>query len=524
MTHRLSFVLTLTGLLFATSLSGTERAKDRWPPRLLLNSDCGTPVFYKFDAPMGEDQLCHVLNDLPGTLIDAFLPCPQFSDDQMWFPTRVAEVYDGRHVPDGQFEDPYFKRVANNVLSLNQRGIDPLEVWQRRAHQHGLLFLPSLRMNDIHKDYVDRWPSLRSNWEQARPQLLIGKAIPPWYSSPYKYTWAMDYTHTEVRQRKLDIITEICSRYGVDGFELDFLRHPYYFKHGHEAQGKPIMNHFIAAVRQKLDAIGKTKGQRLRLLVRVPPHLDECQQIGLDVPTWIRNDWVDMVIPMAPGYLDMNANVADFVELATGTDCVVAGGLEYYVRGYKEPDQQGITNASLEMLRAGAATIWAQGAASVYLFNYDCHGPFPFRGDKRQALQEIGDPAFLVNKNKRYLVSVDMDNRTRAEGGNKQLPALLTAKDKDCHLQFLVADNLAKSNADRTLESTELTISASDVAHLQVQLNDRVLEVSEQSGTQLRFVMPPVVQGNNRLDIRLRPAAPQTMSRVREVDFTVRYR
>ena len=45
-----------------------------------------------------------------------------------------------------------------------------------------------------------------------------------------------------------------------DGFEMDFLRHPYYFKHGTEDQGKPVMNQFIAAVRQKLDALGKTKG------------------------------------------------------------------------------------------------------------------------------------------------------------------------------------------------------------------------------------------------------------------------
>ena len=524
MTPRLPFALTLASLLWATSLNSAERTKVSWPPRLLLNSDCGPPVFYKFDAPMGEDQLCHVLNDLPGTQIDAFLPCPQFSDDQMWFPTRVAEIYDGRHVPDGQFEDPYFKRVANNVLSLNQRGIDPLKVWQRRAQKQGLLFLPSLRMNDIHKDYVDRWPSLRSHWEQARRQLLIGKAIPPWYSSPYKYTWAMDYAHTEVRQRKLAIITEICSRYKVDGFEMDFLRHPYYFKHGTEDQGKPVMNQFIAAVRQKLDALGKTKGQRLRLLVRVPPHRDECQQIGLDVPTWIRNDWVDMVIPMAPGYLDMNANLAEFVQLTTGTDCVVAGGLEYYVRSYRQPKQQGITNASLEMLRAGAATIWAQGATSVYLFNYDCHGPFPFRGKKRLALQEIGDPAALVKKNKRYLITVDMDNQTNAEGGNKQLPALLTAENNHCDLQFLIADDLAKATADRTLESTELTISASDVSHLQIQLNDRALLVTKQSGGQVRFAMPPVVQGNNRLDIRLHPASPQTKCRVTEVDVTIRYR
>ena len=233
---------------------------------------------------------------------------------------------------------------------------------------------------------------------------------------------------------------------------------------------------------------------------------------------------VATVIPMAAGYLDMNANVAEFVQLATGTDCVVAGGLEYYVRGYRQPNQQGITNASLEMLRAGAATIWAQGAASVYLFNYDCHGPFPFRGDKRLALQEIGDPAALVEKNKRYLVTVDMDNHTRVEGGNKQLPALLTAKDRHCGLQFFIADDLAMATTDQTLESTELTISASEVSHLQIQLNDRVLEVTGQSGARLRFKMPPIVQGSNRLEIRLNPASPQTTCRITEVDFRIHYR
>lgn len=340
MKHRITRALALACFACLTSvLAGQEGANDRWPPKVLLNSDCGTPVFYKFDAPMNEDQLCSVLNDLPGTQVEAFLPCPQFSDDQFWFPTRVAEAYDGRHVRDGQFEDKNFKRVAGNVRSLNERNIDPMQVWQRQSHRHGLLFIPSLRMNDIHKDYIDRWPSLRSNWERARTHLLIGDAIPAWYSAPYKYTWAMDYAHTEVRQRKLDIITEICTRYDVDGFEMDFLRHTFYFRRGEEAEGAKRMNDFVESVRKRLDEIGEKKGKRLRLLVRVPPQVAECRQIGLDVSTWMRSNWVDMVIPMSPGYLDMDADVAAFVQLANGSRCKVAGGLEYYVRGYEKPDQ-----------------------------------------------------------------------------------------------------------------------------------------------------------------------------------------
>lgn len=496
----------------------------RWPPKLLLNSDCGTPVFYKFDAPMGEDQLCHVLDDLPGTQVDAFLPCPQFSDEQMWFPTRVAEIYDGRHVPDGKFEDQYFKRVANNVRSLNDRGLDPMQVWERRSHKYGYLFIPSLRMNDIHKDYVDRWPSLRSNWERERKHLLIGDAIPAWYTAPYKYSWAMDYAHEEVRQRKLDIIKEVCTRYDVDGFEMDFLRHPFYFRKGHEADGAKKMSEFVESVRKQLDDIGDKKGKWLRLLVRVPPQLAECKRNGLHVPTWMRNDWVDMVIAMAPGYLDMDADVASFVELAAGTKCVVAGGLEYYVRGYKEPDQPGITNASLEMLRAGAASIWAQGASSVYLFNYDCHGPFPFRGNKRQALQEIGDPKNLIGKNKRYLLTVDMNNRTLEEGGTKQLPVTLDAKIGNRTLQFLIADDLAKATQEESLDSIELTIKAGGARNLRVKVNDRDLTPTEQADSWLIFKSPPMVQGRNKIDLRLHDDSADAKSRVTEIDVWVRYR
>jgi len=126
---------------------------------MLFNSDCGQHVFYKFDAPMNEEQLCNVVNDLPGTQVDIFIPCPIFSDDQAWYPSEILEPYDGRQVPDGKYENAEFKRVAANIRSLSEQGIDSMEVWAKRRRELGLTFIPSLRMNDIHKDYVDRWPA-----------------------------------------------------------------------------------------------------------------------------------------------------------------------------------------------------------------------------------------------------------------------------------------------------------------------------------------------------------------------------
>ena len=82
---------------------------------------------------------------------------------------------------------------------------------------------------------------------------------------------------------------------------------------------------------------------------------------------------VDLVVPMSSGYLDMTADVEVFVALARRTSCKVAGGLEYYVRGYMKPGQRGITQASIQMLRAAAASFWERGVDAIYLFNYDCH-------------------------------------------------------------------------------------------------------------------------------------------------------
>ena len=85
----------------------------------------------------------------------------------------------------------------------------------------------------------------------------------------------------------------------------------------------------------------------------LPSQLAECKHIGLDVSLWTKNDWVDMVIVMVPDYRNMDADVALFVELTKGTECVVISELEYYVRGCQEPKQKGMTWASLEVLRAG---------------------------------------------------------------------------------------------------------------------------------------------------------------------------
>ncbi len=54
-----------------------------------------------------------------------------------------------------------------------------------------------------------------------------------------------DFARPEVRQLRLDLMSESCQRYEVNGFLCDFMRVPGYFKFGEEEKNLPVMTEFI---------------------------------------------------------------------------------------------------------------------------------------------------------------------------------------------------------------------------------------------------------------------------------------
>ena len=258
-------------------------------PRLFLNSDGGSGALYANGPPITPDQVCRVVDELEGTPVDVFIQCASYGT-YVLYDTQVGEVY-GRGMTE--FENPNFRRLAHNVLGLLEQGTDPLEIWSARTRELGMKFLVSLRMNDIHKDWVDRWPSKRGRWERERPHVAIGKDVPDRYVSLYgrDFSYAFDYAQQEVRDLKFGLVEEICRSYEVDGIELDFLSHPMVFKKGREEAGVPVMTGFVRRVRDRLEEIGHLKGRRITLMVRILPTLGQNREIGFDVSTWIRRDW-----------------------------------------------------------------------------------------------------------------------------------------------------------------------------------------------------------------------------------------
>jgi hypothetical protein len=461
--------------------------------------------------------------------VDVFIACINHSDDQFYYPSQVAEYYGQHH--DGKFleREQSFQQAADNVRALIDARLDPMAVWATSAHRHGMKFWASLRMNDVHKDHTDIWPSLRSKWEKEH-NVRIGDDLPDHYKDArLTYTWAMDYGLQEVRDHKFAIIEEVCERYDVDGFELDFQRAPYFFRNGQRDRVTPLITQFVRRVRTRMDEIGAAKGRPMALAVKVPQTLQRSTLVGLDVSTWIKADLVDVVTPIHSGYLDMNAHIADYVKLARGTDCKIYAGLELNVTGLRTTKK-----ATGAMLRAAASGYYADGADGIYLFNYDAHSPrLPFLPEHKQPLREMGDPRLLAGQDKHYFVTRDMRRQTTAEtwpplhklSGEMQLPSTLDAG-QALTLRFTIGDDLVTARATGVLESLRLIVAIKDLQpsrSVDVLVNVQPAGDSRIDGPTIIYTDPPVQQGVNQLTITQQNAEGESL-RVEGVDLLIDYK
>ena len=95
------------------------------------------------------------------------------------------------------------------------------------------------------------------------------------------------------------VIEENCTRYDIDGIDLDFYRHPHFFRP--QMVGDPVtqahcdvMTGFLRCIRAMTENVGRRRGRPLLVIVRVFDSVDYSRAIGLDVERWISEDLIDM--------------------------------------------------------------------------------------------------------------------------------------------------------------------------------------------------------------------------------------
>ena len=183
----------------------------------------------------------------------------------------------------------------------------PLHLVCDFAHGHDMEAFASVRMNDVHDSFMDA--NAMTVWKRIHPEFMVDtRGTLPEFEL---YTTAQDFSHEAVRRRKIEIIEEICQRYDVDGFELDYIRHPVLFSR--RMRGEPctteeiaIITSMMEEIRSLTDAAAERRGRPLLIAARVPDTFGTCLDNGMDVVTWLEERfdrsphyrwWVCAVVP-----------------------------------------------------------------------------------------------------------------------------------------------------------------------------------------------------------------------------------
>ena len=319
-----------------------------------------------------------------------------------------APSYDSKVQPihgDAQGGPPPGHRpYALNLKAVIEAGHCPLQIVVDFAHDNGMEAFASMRMNDVHDSFVE---GLQTRWKKQHPELLV--ATNGMLPARQLYVTAQDFAHEEVRKRKLEIIEEIAERYDIDGFELDYIRHPVLFSR--VMRGEPaaeeeteIMTSLMRRIRQLTEGTAARRGRPILVAARVPDTAELSANIGLDVRAWLAEDLVDILI-VGGGYAPFTLPPAELTEMAHQY------GVMVYPCINQGPAQTVSDGAFLECVRALAANWYQAGADGIYIWNL----AVPFLGksgedltNTRQrfyaCLSEIGDPRALAGKAKLFCV------------------------------------------------------------------------------------------------------------------------
>ena len=387
-----------------------KRAKA--PFHVLFSNDttniltCVSP-YHKKGEPFREEDLKATVDETTGIGIEVHMLQPAHG----WVPWWQSEVYsiEEHHK---WWREHYGVAPHLSVHNYLLKGGDVLSVFVKRCRERGLAPFISLRLNDAHHlNHVNAPKNTRGIHAICRfyaeyPQYRLepkdgGRSV---------QNWAIP----QVRGYKFSLISEICQNYDIDGFELDFMRHPQFFDLDETTSEErvQIITGFVRQVRKLLNRTAQP-GQHRWLCARIPAYLSEYDALGINLPSFV-DAGVDMLNLSISYFTEQQTDLAAIRKLApnaaiylemthatmTGTRLTKSGGDNYLFR-----------RSTIEQFYTAAHLAYARGADGVSAFNFVYYrehgipGRGPFNEPPFHIFRQIGDAQWLARQPQHYFLS-----------------------------------------------------------------------------------------------------------------------
>lgn len=480
-----------------------QKARDR-RRRVLFNNDGGEPVV-QMKTPTAEDFLSRRTVQLAGKSVDGIFYCTRSSGFGVFTHfTRIGQVFTST---EGRY-------AGNQMSALLKAGLDPLQMQIKFAHKHDMELFWSMRMNDTHDGSTAEYGPImfRNNkLKNEHPEYLLGSID----KRPKHGAWsAVNYALPEIRELAFRYIEEVCQNYDIDGVELDFFRHPVYFKT--TSRGEPAtqaelddMTDLVRRVRVMADEVAARRGKPILIAMKAPDSVEYCRAIGLDLETWLQRGYLDLFIP--GGYFQVN-----------DWEYSVALARKRGVKVYPSLDESRLRDKDANAMRVAitgyrgrAAAALAAGADGVYFFNFNDTKP------SASLLKEAGDLADLLALDRDYFASPR--GVGAAAGGNYPYAKYLSIETLNPGNPKELTPGKTISARLHTGESPDNPIPAACTLRAQLKpLPEAAMMKGIWNGAAIEFVsgdgwleraidLKSVKRGENRLELTLSREAPATV-------------
>ncbi len=355
-------------------------------------------------APRGARRI-HFVSD-PSSIAANVLPDPVEADDLRRWVDMLADsgvdsfqqdVYNKGCTAYWRSEEFQYdpRRQHRRFLPMLEAGIQPLQVLLDHSHGRGMTLVAGFRMNDTHgrdhfaerADFVESHPQ----WQLKDDRQGVG----------YHQGFPLDFSFDEVRDFVFRVMREVVGRFDVDGIEMTF-RDPLYFPFSEGRQRACLMTALVSRLRDMLDAQGEIRNRRIQLGARVFSTLEECLDMGLDVPTWIAEGLLDYVSPMDTMFCDFNSPYEEFGALTRNSSCMLYPTLNQWTSHRMRMSGGGMTPSNC---RALAHTFYGAGADGLTIYAPVAgfmRSP-PFFPQTLQVLHELRDPDRIARGDRHYI-------------------------------------------------------------------------------------------------------------------------
>lgn len=403
-------------------------------PRLIYYNDAHHFNAKRIEPPASRHMLQWPADEVAGTGVDLLVLGLGYGD-VFFHQTKIGRVV-------GQMKEVWDNfidwRIMRMVEAAAEKGTDQLREVVARGRELDLKVFPSLKLQDSSLPGSERCGSLKLEHGEA---VCIGQEG--------RAKWCYDYADERVREYELALLREVLEEYRADGVELDFMFDKYFFKASQVEEHTPLMNRFVAQVRELAQEVGGRQEREIPVMVRVDLEREANLSMGLDVEAWIADGSVDYVVAQDGRVVLQTDPMPDWLPKAADP-----AGVAAYYRPPRRIYDERVGLPSIEMYRALGTTLRRQGFAGQY------HGyfPWPFAEREYRILRELGHPEVFARYEKRYTLQPRegaLDGPTSTP--ERQLPVALE-EGRTHKVAITVADDLTGAREDGEMRRPILTL------------------------------------------------------------------